>query len=155
MRTKAERNKQEEVRVANTPTIGVVGGGGNNSRQRSRHQSGGSNRQLVPNPNTPTSNKSKSRKKEKLLCVCQTPYDETKYDFVFNMISLDRLLLKNLLDRFYVGCEHCNNWFHGDCVGISEESSKTLNEFVCAECKHARDTQVLYCLCRQPYDNSQ
>lgn len=73
-------------------------------------------------------------KKEKLYCVCRTPYDETK---------------------FYVGCDLCNNWFHGECVGITEESSKSMTEFICTECKHARDTQELFCLCRQPYDESQ
>lgn len=57
--------------------------------------------------------------------------------------------------RFYVGCDLCNNWFHGDCVGITEEMSKSLSEFVCTECRHARDTQELYCLCKQPYDESQ
>lgn len=73
-------------------------------------------------------------KKEKLYCKCRTPYDETK---------------------FYVGCDLCNNWFHGDCVGITEESSRTLSEFVCDECKQAKDTEKLYCLCQQPYDDSQ
>lgn len=75
-----------------------------------------------------------SKKKEKIYCVCRTPYDDTK---------------------FYVGCDLCNNWFHGDCVGISEEQSKEINEFICSECKHARETQELYCLCKQPYDESQ
>ena len=61
-----------------------------------------------------------------------------------------------LLDyRFYVGCEHCSNWFHGDCVGVTEEMSKTMEEYVCSECRRAEETQELYCLCRQPYDNSQ
>lgn len=54
-----------------------------------------------------------------------------------------------------MGCDLCNNWFHGECVDITEEGSKNLTEFVCSECKHARDTQELYCLCRQPYDESQ
>ncbi|XP_050072820.1 uncharacterized protein LOC126560913 [Anopheles maculipalpis] len=67
-------------------------------------------------------------------CICQTPYDDSK---------------------FYVGCDLCNNWFHGDCVGISEAESKKITEYICSECKHARDTQELYCLCRQPYDESQ
>lgn len=57
--------------------------------------------------------------------------------------------------RFYVGCDLCNNWFHGDCVGITEEMAKSLSEFVCSECTHARESQELYCLCRQPYDESQ
>jgi nucleosome-remodeling factor subunit BPTF len=60
-----------------------------------------------------------------------------------------------MCSRFYVGCDLCNNWFHGECVGITEEMSKSLTEFVCTECRHARDTQELYCLCKQPYDESQ
>ncbi|XP_073840777.1 nucleosome-remodeling factor subunit NURF301 E(bx) [Musca autumnalis] len=74
------------------------------------------------------------RKKEKLYCICRTPYDDTK---------------------FYVGCDICSNWFHGECVSITEEDSKRLSEFICDDCKKARDTQELYCLCRQPYDESQ
>ncbi|KAK5645407.1 hypothetical protein RI129_006707 [Pyrocoelia pectoralis] len=85
-------------------------------------------RQQTPNSNSP------KIRKEKLYCICRTPYDET---------------------RFYVGCDLCNNWFHGDCVGITEESSKTMTEFLCTECRHARDTQEIFCLCRQPYDESQ
>ncbi|KAM7358275.1 nucleosome-remodeling factor subunit NURF301 E(bx) isoform 2-T3 [Cochliomyia hominivorax] len=75
-----------------------------------------------------------NRKKEKLYCICRTPYDDTK---------------------FYVGCDICSNWFHGDCVNITEEDSKKLSEFICTDCKKARDTQELYCLCKQPYDESQ
>ena len=71
----------------------------------------------------------------KLYCVCQTPYDNTK---------------------FYVGCDHCSNWFHGDCVGITEAMSQTMSEFVCDGCDRQRSesTRQLYCLCRQPYDES-
>uniref|UniRef100_A0A182PDS7 Bromodomain-containing protein n=1 Tax=Anopheles epiroticus TaxID=199890 RepID=A0A182PDS7_9DIPT len=76
----------------------------------------------------------KKNSKAQTHCICQTPYDDSK---------------------FYVGCDLCNNWFHGDCVGISEEESKKITEYICSECKHARDTQELYCLCRQPYDESQ
>uniref|UniRef100_A0A2M4BEU5 Putative bromodomain-containing protein n=2 Tax=Anopheles marajoara TaxID=58244 RepID=A0A2M4BEU5_9DIPT len=75
-----------------------------------------------------------SKKNNKMHCICQTPYDKSK---------------------FYVGCDLCNNWFHGDCVGISEEKSKAITEYVCDECKHARETQELYCLCRRPYDETQ
>ncbi|KFB42218.1 AGAP006133-PA-like protein [Anopheles sinensis] len=76
----------------------------------------------------------KKNSKAQTHCICQTPYDDSK---------------------FYVGCDLCNNWFHGDCVGISEAESKKITEYICGECKHARDTQELYCLCRQPYDESQ
>lgn len=106
LRTRAERNKQEEVRAKRRATV---------------------------TPSTPKQTK-RTNKKEKLLCICRTPYDNTK---------------------FYVGCEHCSNWFHGDCVGVTEEMSKTMEEYVCQDCRRAEETQELYCLCRQPYDNSQ
>ncbi|XP_020295522.1 nucleosome-remodeling factor subunit NURF301 isoform X2 [Pseudomyrmex gracilis] len=135
-RTKAERHKQDEVKVgsakrkANAQTAQQVSpsnkSGG--SSKPKKHKTQGHN-------TTPPSGSAATRiKKEKLYCLCRTPYDETK---------------------FYVGCDLCNNWFHGDCVGITEEISKTLSEFVCTECRHARDTQELYCLCKQPYDESQ
>ncbi|XP_060074835.1 nucleosome-remodeling factor subunit NURF301-like [Ylistrum balloti] len=74
--------------------------------------------------------------KEKLYCVCKTPYDATK---------------------FYIGCDLCSNWFHGDCVGISEERAKTIDTYVCGECKKQKETatEELYCLCRTPYDEAQ
>ena len=72
--------------------------------------------------------------KKKLYCICRTPYDNSK---------------------FYVGCDLCSNWFHGGCVGITESMSQTMSEFVCDGCQKARSTQQLYCLCQQPYDESQ
>lgn len=30
-----------------------------------------------------------------------------------------------------------------------------MEEYVCSDCRRAEETQELYCLCRQPYDNSQ
>lgn len=66
-----------------------------------------------------------------------------------------KLISFNSQFRFYVGCDLCNNWFHGECVNITEDESKELSEFICSECKHARDTQELFCLCRKPYDETQ
>ncbi|XP_014211852.1 nucleosome-remodeling factor subunit NURF301 isoform X2 [Copidosoma floridanum] len=130
-RTKAERHKQDEVKVGSAkrkanaqPAQQITSP--NKSRPK-KHKSHG-HPLVVGSSGTPRI------KKEKLYCLCRTPYDETK---------------------FYVGCDLCNNWFHGDCVEITEEMSKTMSEFVCTECRHARDTQELYCLCKQPYDESQ
>ncbi|XP_036150042.1 nucleosome-remodeling factor subunit NURF301 isoform X2 [Monomorium pharaonis] len=134
-RTKAERHKQDEVKVgsakrkANAQAAQQVSPTSRSGSRPKKHKSQ-SNSTTPPGGSTATSR----IKKEKLYCLCRTPYDETK---------------------FYVGCDLCNNWFHGDCVGITEEMSKTLSEFVCTECRHARDTQELYCLCKQPYDESQ
>ncbi|XP_034937972.1 nucleosome-remodeling factor subunit NURF301 isoform X2 [Chelonus insularis] len=132
-RTKAERHKQDEVKVgsakrkANAQTPQQVSPTSRSGKAKKNRSQG----------NTPPGGSSASAnrlRKEKLYCLCRTPYDETK---------------------FYVGCDLCNNWFHGECVGITEEMSKSLSEFVCTECRHARDTQELYCLCKQPYDESQ
>lgn len=68
--------------------------------------------------------------KRKLFCVCKTPYNK---------------------DRFYVGCDKCDNWFHGECIGITEEISKDLPEYICDDCKDDK----LYCMCKLPYNESQ
>ncbi|XP_045474832.1 nucleosome-remodeling factor subunit NURF301 isoform X2 [Harmonia axyridis] len=154
-RTKLERTKQDEVRTGSSkrkaaaqPTTTLVQPqtprtGRSAAKQKTtpqpttpqNNQKQQTQQHVSPTPNIPNQPRSNSSsKKEKLYCLCRTPYDETK---------------------FYVGCDLCNNWFHGDCVGITEESSKTLTEFICQECKQASDTQKLYCLCQQPYDNSQ
>ncbi|XP_026828403.1 nucleosome-remodeling factor subunit NURF301 isoform X1 [Ooceraea biroi] len=137
-RTKAERHKQDEVKVGSAKRkanaqaaqqVSPANRSGGGSRPK-KHKAQGNNATPPGGSTTATTR----IKKEKLYCLCRTPYDETK---------------------FYVGCDLCNNWFHGDCVGITEEMSKSLSEFVCTECRHARDTQELYCLCKQPYDESQ
>lgn len=66
------------------------------------------------------------------------------------------LLITNFnLCRFYVGCDICTNWFHGDCVNITEEQSRNISEFICDECQKAMENQELYCLCREPYDEAE
>ncbi|MEE6507150.1 hypothetical protein FKM82_007977 [Ascaphus truei] len=80
---------------------------------------------------------SKENKKDtKLYCICKTPYDESK---------------------FYVGCELCANWYHGDCVGITEKEAQKLDVYICNDCKRAQEgsSEELYCFCRTPYDDSQ
>merc|ERR1719427_1140351 len=72
---------------------------------------------------------------DRMYCVCKTPYDETK---------------------FYVGCDLCNDWFHGACIGITEEAATDIDEYICEDCRQQKENveeQELYCLCRQPYDD--
>ncbi|KAI4877537.1 hypothetical protein NFI96_015816 [Prochilodus magdalenae] len=77
-----------------------------------------------------------SKRDTKLYCVCKTPYDESK---------------------FYIGCDLCSNWYHGECVGITEKEAKKMDDYICAECKRAQEgsSEELYCICRTPYDESQ
>lgn len=59
--------------------------------------------------------------------------------------------------RFYIGCDLCTNWYHGDCVGITEKEAKKMDDYICAECKQVQEgtTEELYCICRTPYDEAQ
>uniref|UniRef100_A0A8C5F9H7 Bromodomain PHD finger transcription factor n=1 Tax=Gadus morhua TaxID=8049 RepID=A0A8C5F9H7_GADMO len=83
-----------------------------------------------------TTSSKENRKDIKLYCVCKTPYDESK---------------------FYIGCDLCTNWYHGECVGITEKEAKKMDDYICAECKRAQEgnTEELYCICQTPYDESQ
>ncbi|GAB6020776.1 hypothetical protein CHUAL_003435 [Chamberlinius hualienensis] len=93
--------------------------------------------QIGDSPNNLVSGPPFGPKEKRLYCLCKTPYDQT---------------------RFYIGCDLCSNWFHGECVNITEEKAKHLDEYVCEDCKKSKDnsaTEELYCLCRQPYDESQ
>lgn len=88
------------------------------------------------------------------------------------MFSL--LFLYALLSRFYIGCDLCTNWYHGECVGITEKEAKKMDDYVCVECRRGRDGgggtgggsagtgtggggggEELYCICQTPYDESQ
>ena len=40
-------------------------------------------------------------------------------------------------------------------MGISEENSKNVDEFVCQGCSKASDNHEIFCLCQEPYDNTQ
>lgn len=56
-----------------------------------------------------------------------------------------------------IGCDMCSNWFHTDCIGISELKAKSMSRYVCKDCTKATESaaEELYCLCRLPYDESQ
>ncbi|KAM4691162.1 nucleosome-remodeling factor subunit BPTF [Rhinophrynus dorsalis] len=80
---------------------------------------------------------SKETKKDtKIYCICKTPYDESK---------------------FYIGCELCANWYHGECVGITEKEARKVDVYICNDCKRPQEgsSEELYCICRTPYDDSQ
>ncbi|CAL4095384.1 unnamed protein product, partial [Meganyctiphanes norvegica] len=78
----------------------------------------------------PTSSSKKPPKKstKKIVCICRTVFDDSK---------------------FYVGCDLCGNWFHGDCVGITETMSRSMTEYVCDDCANAKLNKELFCFCRQ------
>ncbi|KAH9489885.1 hypothetical protein Btru_044495 [Bulinus truncatus] len=59
---------------------------------------------------------------EELYCLCQTPYDE---------------------NQFYIGCDRCQDWFHGDCVGISKHEADSIEVYVCPNCQNQEVTDPI------------
>ncbi|XP_048576210.1 nucleosome-remodeling factor subunit BPTF isoform X2 [Nematostella vectensis] len=69
---------------------------------------------------------------EEVYCLCRQPYDETK---------------------FYVGCDSCQDWFHGACVGISENEADQLESYVCPRCKENQSKLALQPLTNRDHDS--
>jgi hypothetical protein len=91
------------------------------SKSPKKRKASGSNPKTSPSSSGQTSNpgattplKSEPPAKKKLYCVCQTPYDAS---------------------RFMVGCDTCHNWFHADCLGVSEESVASIDVWLCKKCQ--------------------
>jgi len=54
---------------------------------------------------------SKLQKATKNYCLCRRPYE-----------------------GFMIGCDECDEWFHGPCVGVSESRADKVNKYVCIRC---------------------
>uniref|UniRef100_A0A146M154 CXXC-type zinc finger protein 1 n=1 Tax=Lygus hesperus TaxID=30085 RepID=A0A146M154_LYGHE len=37
--------------------------------------------------------------------------------------------------RFMIGCDLCEEWFHGDCIGISKKDAKNIKQYFCEKCQ--------------------
>ncbi|CAG2162585.1 unnamed protein product [Oppiella nova] len=106
-------------------------------QKRSRLNSPPSSRSPKKQRTSPGSHNSrpKNMKSNALYCVCRKPYDSSK---------------------FMVGCDICSNWYHVDCVGLTEVQAKKADQYICPNCdKMKAKNKELYCLCRRPYDESQ
>ncbi|XP_059734577.1 nucleosome-remodeling factor subunit BPTF isoform X11 [Bos taurus] len=105
------------------------------SQKRKREEERDSNSKSKKKKMISTTSK-ETKKDTKLYCICKTPYDESK---------------------FYIGCDLCTNWYHGECVGITEKEAKKMDVYICNDCKRAQEgnSEELYCICRTPYDESQ
>jgi hypothetical protein len=45
-------------------------------------------------------------------CICRLPYE-----------------------GFMIGCDGCDEWYHGQCVGVSEEQANKVDKYLCLRCR--------------------
>ncbi|XP_029011891.3 CXXC-type zinc finger protein 1a isoform X2 [Betta splendens] len=39
------------------------------------------------------------------------------------------------INCFMIGCDSCTEWFHGDCIGVSERAAKSIRVWYCPSCR--------------------
>lgn len=54
-----------------------------------------------------------AKNSQELFC-CGTPYDQS---------------------QFYICCDKCQGWFHGKCVGVSQNEAEFIDEYICPNCQ--------------------
>lgn len=39
-----------------------------------------------------------------------------------------------------IACDSCEEWYHGDCINITEKESKSIKKYFCDRCREAEPT---------------
>ncbi|KAL1502138.1 hypothetical protein ABEB36_007328 [Hypothenemus hampei] len=57
--------------------------------------------------------------------------------------------------RFMIACDACEEWYHGDCINISEKDAKLIKQYFCVRCQEEDSTlQTKWRLKRDRDDSS-
>ncbi|KAG7373105.1 PLU-1-like protein [Nitzschia inconspicua] len=43
-------------------------------------------------------------------------------------------LCRRPYEGFMIGCDHCEEWYHGSCIGVSESKAEKFEKFACVRC---------------------
>jgi hypothetical protein len=58
-----------------------------------------------------------------LYCICKRPYD---------------------VPRFMIACDKCDQWFHGECIQISEKQGEFIDLYFCEACAKSKYSPLLF-----------
>ena len=58
------------------------------------------------------------------------------------MTTRNDYIIIALYFRFYIGCDECQDWFHGRCVGVTQQDADRLETYVCPRCEGTDDNVV-------------
>eukprot|EP01006_Ploeotia_vitrea_P017905 TRINITY_DN49142_c0_g1_i1.p1 TRINITY_DN49142_c0_g1~~TRINITY_DN49142_c0_g1_i1.p1 ORF type:complete len:874 (+),score=120.55 TRINITY_DN49142_c0_g1_i1:48-2669(+) len=60
-------------------------------------------------------------------------------------------------DEFMIECENCHKWYHGQCVAVSKDYAKTIDQWICDDCENLVGRVITYkrgvelhCHCNRP-----
>lgn len=61
------------------------------------------------------------------------------YIYIYHTANNISIVYKNKLicicARFRSGCDGCEEWYHGDCINVSEKEAKHIKHYYCQRCK--------------------
>ncbi|XP_062572423.1 CXXC-type zinc finger protein 1-like, partial [Saccostrea cucullata] len=47
--------------------------------------------------------------------------------------------------RFMIGCDNCEEWYHGDCIGVTQKDAELIKHFYCTSCRqHDPSLEIKY-----------
>jgi hypothetical protein len=108
------------------------------------------------NRKSPSANpaKMKSTEKPKKIITIKNSSNKTEINLSDINCSCHRT---DLPDKFFIQCELCSRWLHGNCVGLTPRLAEKMKEFICEDCTllTQKAKERLYCICQTPYDESQ
>ena len=55
----------------------------------------------------------KKKTESELVCICEVKYEK---------------------GPFYIACDYCDKWFHGTCVGITQDQASSIDMYKCSIC---------------------